>query len=678
MTVSELRGVAQLAETLGERRGLTHGIDPCRLTRGRIGKDSKVGRYWERPMCGIWASINVPEAARGLQAAAHRGPDGEGWVHFDTPAGRLDMGHKRLAVFDPTSASDQPARYADGRYTLVFNGALYNYRELRNELKTKGHVFRTSGDTEVFLAAFAEWGTGCFAKIDGMFAAVFYDARRQKLIIARDRFGEKPLFLDVREGRYFSIASEARQLSAANGVKPVIDQSSLEDFLSGGRVDHRGVKSFCQYASLTAGRWLEIDLQSNSIPGLERLLDGNHATFWSPDIPRDMSEGEAISALRDAMDLTISRQLVADVPVGGCLSGGLDSSIILGTVDRIRDGHSDPFVCVSAIFDETDDDGQSLSERPYVEAAIKGRNVELVEVHPSETIVAERLDDILRAQGEPFPGTSICAQYFVFEAARKAGIKVMLDGQGADELFAGYPAMAGYAMADRLAGFDPSFMREFSALIAKPSDLTAGNLSRSIWRALVPASFRQKILAAIGRFPPPGGPVTTILSSPLLRKFPNMSRLEMLIEQLVLRDSLPGLLRYEDRNSMAFAVEARLPFLGRPVSDLAFRIPSKFKVQNGFTKNILREAFKDRLPESISWRRRKLGFVTPQQKWMRGKVGGWVDAHLENAIESFRPILDADWIEVEVARKSRGQAPDETAFRVACAGRWAELTGAKL
>jgi len=629
-------------------------------------------------MCGIWASINAQDAAAGLQAVAHRGPDGEGWARFDTPAGRLEMGHRRLAIYDPTPDSAQPMQSADGRYTLIFNGALYNYRELREELKGLGHAFRTTGDTEVFLVAFAEWGTDCFAKIDGMFAAAFYDAKRQILTMARDRFGEKPLYLDAREGQYFAIASEARQFSASSGEMPQIDPFSLEDYLSAGRVDHRGSLAFCEYESLSPGTWREIDLSSNRIPGLDSESDNEITLFWDPDVPREMSEPDAISALRDAMDLAVSRQLVADVPVGGCLSGGLDSTIILATVDRLRSGQSDPFVCVSAIFDETDDGGQSLSERPYVDAAIKGKNIRLVEVHPGESDVADRLDDILKTQGEPFPGTSICAQYFVFEAARKAGIKVMLDGQGADELFAGYAPMAGYALADKLARLDSSSLEEFNALINEPSDLAAGSLSRGTWRALVSEPFRRRILSALGKFPPRGGPVTVSLPPPPFRLLPGMSRLEMLIKRLVLRDSLPGLLRYEDRNSMAFAVETRLPFLSQAVGDLALRIPGELKVKNGYTKYILRKAFEDRLPPEIAWRRRKLGFVTPQQRWMRGKVGRWVDRHLENSIETFRPILNADWIETELARKASGQAPGETAFRVACAGRWAELTNASL
>jgi asparagine synthase (glutamine-hydrolysing) len=620
-------------------------------------------------MCGIWASINAPDAVAGLQAAAHRGPDGEGWARFDTPAGRLELGHRRLAIYDPTPASDQPAAYADGRYTVVFNGALYNYRELREALKALGYIFQTTGDTEVFLAAFAEWGRDCFAKIDGMFAAVFYDAKRQVLTIARDRFGEKPLHGLTFGNGGIAFASEVSQLFSATESTSAIQKETLSLFLTSGGM---GADSFFRNIQVfPAAHSVELDLSApvNDLPPAR--------SFWSAPATEEMSEDAAISALREAMELAVSRQLVADVPVGGCLSGGLDSTIILATAERLRDARSQPFVCVSAIFDEADDGGQSLSERPYVEAAIKDRNIELVEVHPGEEDVAERLDDILRRQGEPFPGTSICAQYFVFEAARKAGIKVMLDGQGADELFAGYAPMAGYAMADRLARLDPSFFSEFKALVAEPSDLSHAGLSRGIWRALASEPLRRQVLSAIGRFPPKGGAVAPVIAPPF-RLVAGQSRLETLVCDLSLDRSLPSLLRYEDRNSMAFAVETRLPFLSGPVGDLAFRIPSRFKVKNGFTKNILREAFKDRLPPDIAWRRKKLGFVTPQQKWMRGKVGRWVDQHLESSIDTFRPILNADWIETERARKASGQSPGETAFRVSCAGRWAELTGARL
>ena len=626
-------------------------------------------------MCGIWASINAPDAAAGLEAVAHRGPDGEGWARFDTPAGRLEMGHRRLAIYDPTPDSDQPIQTGDKRYTLIFNGALYNYRELRAELAAIGHVFHTSGDAEVFLNAFVEWGAECFAKIDGMFAAVFYDAQRQVLTVARDRFGEKPLFVGRNDGLVLALASEPRQLFAGGVAMPAIYKPAAKGFIASGQVEMACDPSWP--TRWPPGQWHEIDLNIHGgLPDYEEGFGSRGEAFWDADVAQPMSEEAAITRLRAAMDEAVARQLVADVPVGTCLSGGLDSSIILGTVDRLRDASSDPFICVSAIFDESDDAGHSLSERPYVEAALKGKNVELIEVNPTENDVVDRLDEIILAQGEPFPGTSICAQFFVFEAARKAGIKVMLDGQGADELFAGYAPMAGYAMADRLARLDPSFLKEFNALIQAPSDLTAGSLARGIWRALVSERARRAVFEAIGRYPPKDGPVMDPLLPKPFSQYAAHTRLETLIYNLARRDSLPGLLRYEDRNAMAFAVETRLPFLSQAVGNLAFEIPGRLKVKNGYTKYILRKAFEDRLPPEIAWRRKKLGFVTPQQKWMRGRVGQWVDQNLDAAIETFRPVVNGSWIEKELARKASGATPDDTSFRLAMAGRWAELTGA--
>jgi asparagine synthase (glutamine-hydrolysing) len=629
-------------------------------------------------MCGIWASINAPDAVAGLRAAAHRGPDGEGWARFDTPAGRLELGHRRLAIYDPSDKSAQPMQTAEGRYTLIFNGALYNYRELRDALKTKGHVFRTTGDTEVFLAAFAEWGTDCFAKIDGMFAAVFYDTQRQVLTIARDRFGEKPLFVAGYNGKSLAFASEASQLMAGMKVSARIDPFTLNAFIGSAQVDNRyNFTSWNDVSRCPAGLWYEVELKNGAVPDHKVVSGHKGKMFWKQDVEWTMSEDDAVSKLRKAMDEAVSRQLVADVPVGTCLSGGLDSSIILGSVNRLRDANSDPFICISAIFDETDDAGHSLSERPYVEAAISGKNVELIEVSPTENDVVDRLDEIILAQGEPFPGTSICAQYFVFEAARKAGIKVMLDGQGADELFAGYAPMAGYALADRLAKLDPSFLKEFNALVAEPSDLTVVSLGRNIWRALVSEHFRRIVLGAMGRWPPSGAVAAPKFPDPFKQEA-GLSRFDTFIRILVRGAHLPGLLRYEDRNAMAFAVETRLPFLSQAIGDLAFRVPGELKVKKGYTKYILRKAFEDRLPPEIAWRRKKFGFVTPQQKWMRGKVGIWVDRHIESAIETFRPMLNDDWIAHERVRRAVGAVPGETAFRVACAGRWAELTGAVL
>ncbi|WP_421790254.1 asparagine synthase (glutamine-hydrolyzing) [Hyphobacterium sp.] len=623
-------------------------------------------------MCGIWASINAPDAVSGLDAAAHRGPDGEGWARFDTPAGRLEMGHKRLAIYDPTPDSSQPIQTADKRYTLIFNGALYNYRELREELAAKGYNFQTTGDAEVFLNAFVEWGPACFAKIDGMFAAVFYDADRQELTAARDRFGEKPLFVECRTGNRLVFASELPQLPAGLHEPPLARRRALFRFLESGLVE-RGDGSFVDTArTFPAAHWIEIDLSKHKLP-VDTEIDYQAVQFWQPPKPAQMDEEAAIKALRAAMDEAIGRQLVADVPVGGCLSGGLDSSIILGTVDQLRGDQSDPFICVSAIFDAEDDAGNSLSERPFVDAVIKGKNVELIEVHPTEDEVVDRLDEIILTQGEPFPGTSICAQFFVFEAARKAGIKVMLDGQGADELFAGYAPMTGYAMADRLARLDPAVIGEFEKLVESPSDLNTSTLLRGMWRALVSERARRAVFKAIGRYPPKGGPVTEPALPAPFSPAPGESRLDTLIQTLVLRDSLPGLLRYEDRNAMAFAVETRLPFLSKAVADLAFQIPGDLKVKNGFTKYILRKAFEDRLPPEIAWRRKKLGFVTPQRAWMRGRLGQWVDLHLAEAIEKLGPLLNPDWIQNEHARMAERRTPGDTAFRVAMAGRWLTL-----
>jgi asparagine synthase (glutamine-hydrolysing) len=620
-------------------------------------------------MCGIWASINTPDAVAGLEAASHRGPDGEGWARFDTPAGRLELGHKRLAVYDPTPDSAQPFRSSDGRYTLIFNGAIYNYRPLRENLSANGHVFETDGDVEVFLKAFMEWGTDCFARIDGMFAAVLFDAASNLLTLARDRFGEKPLYEREWPNSRWACASEIRQLSAAASDAGRLDPAILSAFLANGYV---GAGSFFHdIQPLPAASLIHIDL---SQPTIER--HGPQA-FWKPPALGRLDEAEAYEALRRAMDEAVSRLLVADVPVGACVSGGLDSSIILGTAERLRADGSDPFICVSAIFDDADEQGRSLSERPFVEEVVLGRNIELIEVSPDETAVADRLDDIIRIQGEPFPGTSICAQFFVFEAARKAGVKVMLDGQGADELFAGYAPMTGHALADRLACLDPGVLPEFIELGRAPTDTGYASLARMTWRSLISERLRRAVLGVLGRWPGPGAVKLPVFADPF-RQETGLSRLDTFIRLLAREAHLPGLLRYEDRNAMAFAVETRLPFLSRAVGDLAFAIPGELKVKNGYSKYVLRKAFEDRLPAEIAWRRKKLGFVTPQQKWMRGRVGEWVDQHLDAAIETFRPILNESWIESELARKASGATPDDTSFRVAMAGRWAELTGARL
>jgi asparagine synthase (glutamine-hydrolysing) len=397
-------------------------------------------------MCGIWASIGVPAALGALDAVAHRGPDGQGMLTMETPAGLLVLGHRRLSIYDPTPAGAQPMRTPDGGAIVAFNGAIYNFKSLRKELEARGFRFFSRSDTEVLLAAYRAWGEACVERFNGMFAFALLDTRAGKLVIARDRFGEKPLHV-ARYGGGIAFASEPRQLLAAAPELARFDQRIAGEFLNFGVVDDGVQTFFAPIRRFPAAHIASLDL-SRPIYG----ADIAPRRYWAPPAPEGALADPAAAAeqLKPALRRAVALRLEADAPVGTCLSGGLDSTYIARTAEALRPTAAPHFISVSAIFDEDDLQGRSLSERPFVEMALSGGRFQPRFVTPGDEEAAEAFDAVVAAQGEPFASASICAQWFVFREANRAGAKVMLDGQGADELFGGYSGMIGHRLADLL------------------------------------------------------------------------------------------------------------------------------------------------------------------------------------------------------------------------------------
>lgn len=622
-------------------------------------------------MCGIWASIGKKPDRRVLEAVAHRGPDGEGMREFATPAGRLVLGHRRLSIYDPTPAGAQPMASSDGACTVVFNGAIYNFRALRTVLEGLGARFITQSDTEVLIAAYRAWGPDCVRHFNGMFAFALWDERQKHLVIARDRFGEKPLYVADLDGD-LAFASEIGQLLAVAPSLARLDRGRAGDFLNFGIVDSSDQTFFAPIRRFPAAHVAILDLSS---PAAAKA--SYHPTsYWSPppvDIALSRPE-TAAEALSPLFDRAVELRLAADVPVGTCLSGGLDSTYIARTADRLRDG-ADPFTCVSAVFDSNDLTGSSLSERPFVEAALMGGHFAPRIVSPDDVAVASAFDKIVSAQGEPFASASICAQYFVFDEAKRAGVKVMLDGQGADELFAGYAGMVGPRLADLVAGGDiAGWKRELDALGAPGGDMTKHELVRATYSAALSESVRRTISDARGRWPPKNLLAPSLSPPPPTRDGPG-SRLDAVIRRLVARTSLPGLLRYEDRNAMAHGIESRLPFLDADVADLALRIPGAAKIADGETKRVLRLAAAPVTPELILRRRRKLGFVAPQDQWLAGALGGRVRDALAVSRRDWSGLIEPAALAGLDDRIGHDADAGAKAFRVLSFVRWAALHG---
>ena len=541
-------------------------------------------------LCGIVELDRPPDQAtvdRWLDELAHRGPDGRGVFAEDD----VCLGHLRLAILDLSDAGLQPMR--DRELQLLHNGEIYNYLELREELRSKGHSFTTGTDSEVILAAYREWGQRCVERFNGMWAFVIWDATRRTLFCSRDRFGVKPFYYRV-DGARFSFASEASPLRSGSA-----NLRAVRDYLEQGYLDEGDETFFADVVRL---------------PPAHSLTFGPHGLnvwrYWSLE-PGEPPHDPAATVRRTFLD-AVRLQLRSDVPVGTCLSGGIDSSSIAVAV--AQHGH-DHQKTVTAYFEDA-----GFDERPFARAVVDRTGAEAHWVTFTAENLVDDLPTIVQAQGEPFGSTSICAGWYVMREAKRAGLTVMLDGQGGDEVFGGYRASFGYRLSDLLrAGQIGEATHELRAFT---------QIHGPRWAAIalatphVPERVR---LAARGRM---RGASTLV--APELRgvaalaagngaAFPD--RLRRQLHRLLTRRGLPELLRYEDRNSMAHSLEARVPLLDHRLVELAFSLDGSELIRHGETKSVLRRALADLLPPTVAARRDKLGFVTPETRFMRGALG---------------------------------------------------------
>ena len=581
-------------------------------------------------MCGICGAISVDGGPRAggafesmMAAIAHRGPDGQGQF----VEGPVELGHRRLSILDPSEAGAQPMdRHG---VVLLHNGEVYNYLELADELRAKGYTFSSGTDTEVMLAAYDAWGIDAFARFNGMWAFAMWDRPRQRLVLSRDRLGVKPLYYRDT-GRTLAFASDVPSILAAGPLdesdswhaEP--DLTTIRDFLARGLVDHSDRTFVDGIRSLPAAHTLVIE------GGSRRLV-----RYWGPPVLSDdlrpLVDGE--DARRDAQlaeqfialfDESVRLRLRADVAIGTCLSGGLDSSSIVATAAKIlaaprRAGSADaseheqqPQLAFHARFPEL-----GVDESRYADIVARACGLELVFCSPAVPSVLGAMYPVLRAQGEPFGGTSVIAQYAVMEAARARGLKVMLDGQGGDELLAGYHQYLGYRTAGLFRSGKPRAMAGELRAQVRSGSVDAAEALMATVRGLTPDRLVESIRAKSGGRH--GIRVSEELSrhgtaavehqepgTPLARR----------LWQDIASESLPALLRYEDRNSMAFAIEARVPFLDYRLVELTLRLPDRMKIANGMTKSVLRQTMAGRVPEAVLDRRDKVGFATPQLAWM--------------------------------------------------------------
>lgn len=586
-------------------------------------------------MCGIAGYIGLDPDPGLLErmgdAQRHRGPDGSGtWADAE---GRVGFAHERLAVIDRPGGV-QPMATPDDRHVLVYNGEVYNHDDLREQLREAGHRFTTRSDTEVVLHALAEWGAEALDRFDGMFALAFWDRDTRTLLLARDHFGIKPLHLaqvpstSAAGSGGWLFSSEIRPLLATGLVPAVPDERSVYRYLRF-RVHDDDRATFLQGVE----RVLPGEVVTIGPDGLERrpftsLREDLLAAGRRPS--RDGRHDPATSVrFRDELTRAVRMRLASDVPVGTSLSGGLDSSAVAALVDELLPEPSARAVGVqqrtfSAVFP-----GHRNDERRWVEDAVDGRRdrVDRHLVTPTAQDLLTDLSDFVRTQEEPVVSSGPYAQYRVMrEAARH--VTVMLDGQGADEILAGYVPQAVVHLRDLLHRHPVRGLREAFA----ERDVLRGLVSNRAWR-LLPTSHDASVAPLLAPdFVEEHRSETYAPVGATMR--------ERLVHDLFV-GSLPALLRYEDRNTMRFSLEGRVPFLAVDLVRFVFDQPDASVVGGGWNKRMLREAVRNLLPDSITMRRNKIGFTTPQDDWFRETPDLMRDVFASSSFRS-RPWFDAD------------------------------------
>lgn len=530
-------------------------------------------------MCGIAGilkakgEVSWEELKRMSDTLAHRGPDGEGiWVREGI--GNVGFSHRRLAILDLSMAGKQPMHYKH-KYTITYNGEIYNYIEIKRFLQSIGYEFSTSTDTEVLLALYDHKKESCLEDLDGMFSFAIWDEEQKRLFCARDRFGEKP-FHYYYDDEKFVFGSEIKALFSA-GLKKVIDKSALQDFLKSGKVERGSATFFTNISKLQAGHFLIFEDGKLSLKKYWDL-ETRTSAFYN-------SGKEYGSSFRELLVKSISRRLRSDVPIGSSLSGGLDSSSVVCLVKGIADKNTKQFTFSARFHDPAKDEGK------WIDLVVKNAGTQHFEVYPDPETMSVEIKKMLYHHEYPFGSSSIVAQWNVMRLAHNKNIKVMLDGQGADEYLAGYGMYSAHYIWNKYFQFRyKEFFREVAA-------------------------YKKRH----GKYPVLG---YKFLLVPFLRCFNICKALTSyyipLKEKLKkdLSEELGELLAYADRNSMAFSIETRLPFLYHELVSFVLSCPEEQIYSNGISKRILREAIKDVAPREIVERKDKLGYQPPEEDWL--------------------------------------------------------------
>jgi asparagine synthase (glutamine-hydrolysing) len=594
-------------------------------------------------MCGIFGILDLENKTEDILAIqrmsrslTHRGPDDWGHVFFELKGGQrlypskevtneipvhsfeglLVFGHRRLSVIDLSSAGHQPMSNEAGDIWIVYNGEIYNYEDLTEELRSKGHIFKSKSDCEVILHAYEEWGVECLQHFNGMWAFALWDKNKQRLFCARDRFGIKPFYYFFN-GKTFIFASEIKAILQDRRVERLVNDDRVYDYLTYGYIDHSEETFFQNIWQLRGAHYLILEIENSD------SLRATISRYWDLTLGRREREDNWKEKFFRLLEDSIRLNMRSDVPVGTCLSGGIDSSSIVCLSKEFLDSN------IQKTFSSCFED-KKYDERNFIDTVVEVAHVEGHYVFPKAEDLFQEIENLTWHQDEPFGSTSIYAQWNVFKLAKLNKVKVILDGQGADELLGGYHPYFGFYLCElaRTLKFR-AFLKEYKGIISSHhhshfwliSHLFLPLLSRS-WAE----NLKRQVFLNKGRW-------LKLDSFPGRREMPKRKFDNIFFDELyqsLMILNLPGLLHYEDRNSMAHSIEARVPFLDYRLAEFVFSLPMDQIIRDGTTKFILREAMEGILPEAVRTRQDKMGFVTPQDIWFRGPLKNKIEDILES------------------------------------------------
>jgi asparagine synthase (glutamine-hydrolysing) len=638
-------------------------------------------------VCGIAGVYNFKEKAEigwiksMTDTLKNRGPDDEGFLAVNTEIDTIQhltgpdsaiagpsietfnepvnllLGHRRLSILDTSPLGHQPMSNKDRTLWVMHNGEIYNFLELREELKSLGHQFRTNSDTEVLVTAYEEWDEKCLGKLNGMWAFVIYDRRKNALFVARDRFGVKPFYY-YHDNDYFAFASEIKALIKLPFIEKQINPRAVYDYLVLNLNEHEEEGFFKDIFELQPSHAFYYDLSTHTMKKW-KYYSLSYIDSWGKFDQEQFKQ--YANRTRELLFNAVSLRLRSDVPVGTCLSGGIDSSAIVCLINMMfKENKMDQLGDKQKVF-TVGNHLQSIDETKWAKTVVDQTKTSWFQTFPNSDQFIKDLENLVYTQDIPFGSTSLYAQYRVMKLAKENGIKVLLDGQGGDELFTGYQTCYGTLYAEILKALAwVDLYRELKGIQNSPINK------------------KYLLLSLVRQFGIRFAPISLITSALKFRKRENKyltddffvenryrveevkeivsMSLNKMLHQYICGLSLKPLLRYEDRNSMRFSIEARTPFADDiNLIEYVFQIPSIYKIYSGWSKYVLREATKGILPESIRQRKDKIGFATPEYIWLNEKKEEF-RSYMSSDIDNFFNVkkIQNDWDELLGSQSKTG------------------------